>query len=346
MRTTDVRTVVGIDIGATHSRARLVAGPEILAEATAGSASVAAEGADAAVSALDDLLGQLYLDAWAPLDAVCIGAAGTRADILSLFEERVARYTRDGVVVIVEDGFLVLPAANLSDGVGVICGTGAVAVARRGAHACKAGGWGYLLGDEGSGYWLVCQSIRAVLDRRDRGRALGALGTDLLDALRLTSIDDLKSRVYSDPRPGRWAAYAPVVLGSSDPASHLIVEAAAAALDRLVGAALEGLGQPASDLPIVLAGGLTRDARFRSSVTGYLRRARPATDIRVLEEPPVVGAVRLAQMASAGQIATTGDAGTRDAGTRDDGTRYPSTPDASTPGAVTRAGGPKGRPQA
>jgi glucosamine kinase len=321
MRTTDVGTVVGIDIGATHSRGRLVAGLEVLAEATAASASVAAQGADAAVAALDDLLEQLHLDERAPPDAVCIGAAGTRADIVALFEQRVARYTRDGAVLVVEDGFLVLPAANLTDGVGVICGTGAVAVARSGDRAGKAGGWGYLLGDEGSGYWLVCQSIRAVLDRRDRGRPLGALGIDLLGALGLTSVDDLKSRVYSDPRPGRWAAYAPVVLASSDPASHLIVEAAAAALDRLVGAALEGLGQPSSDLPIVLAGGLTEDARFRSLVTGYLRRTRPASDVRVLEEPPVVGAVRLAQMASAGQIATIRD-------------------------ATTGSGGPSGRPRA
>ena len=89
--------VLGIDIGASHSRARLVVGPDVVAEALANSASVAAEGAQTAIAALDELLGQLPLDERHPLDAVCVGAAGTvREDVLDLFEARLARFTTGG----------------------------------------------------------------------------------------------------------------------------------------------------------------------------------------------------------------------------------------------------------
>ncbi|MGH9106067.1 MAG: BadF/BadG/BcrA/BcrD ATPase family protein, partial [Acidimicrobiales bacterium] len=145
--------VLGIDIGASHSRARLVAGSQVMGEAQADSASVAAEGAEAAVAALDDLLAQLPLGEGGPLDAACIGAAGmVSEEVLDVFEARLAHYAGDGPVLFVGDGLLVLPAAGLHSGVGVISGTGAVAVAQAGDRIARAGGWGYLLGDDGSGY--------------------------------------------------------------------------------------------------------------------------------------------------------------------------------------------------
>ncbi|HXW81984.1 MAG TPA: BadF/BadG/BcrA/BcrD ATPase family protein [Acidimicrobiales bacterium] len=294
--------VLGIDIGATHSRARLVAGQEVVAEARARSASVAAEGAEAAVAAFDDLLARLPVDEWHPLDAACVGAAGTASDeVLDLFEARLGRFTSDGRVLIVGDGYLVLPAAGLADGVGVICGTGAVAVAALGERVVRSGGWGYLLGDDGSGFGLVRSAIRALLDRKDRARPLGPLGADLLEAVGVSRVEELMSQVYLDPRPGRWAAYAPAVLHSSDEAARRIVEEAAPALDRLIDAALDALGQP-TGLPVVLAGGLTGDPGFRATVTSYLRQSRPTSQVSILEEPPVLGAVRLAQRASVGTV--------------------------------------------
>jgi glucosamine kinase len=295
-------TVLGIDIGGTHSRARLVTGRDVVAEASASSASVAAEGPEAAMAALDHLLAQLHLDVRHPIDAVCVGAAGTmRPELLDLFEARLTRFTADGLVLIVGDGYLVLPAADVVDGVGVICGTGTVAVACLGDLVVRSGGWGFLLGDEGGGYWIVRSAIRALLDRYDRARPPGALGADLLGAVGVANALELLSQVYRDPRPGKWAAYAPVVLCSSDDLVLGIVAEAAAALDRLVDSALDALGQPGG-LPIVMAGGLTEDLRFRAEVTAFLRRARPASKVTVLEEPPVVGAVRLAQRALGGTI--------------------------------------------
>lgn len=296
------KVVLGADIGASHSRAWLVAGAEVLAAAEAGSASVAAEGAEAALSALDDLLGQLPIDRHQPLDAICVGAAGMASEeVLSVFEGRLARFTRGGPVLVVADGYLVLPAAGLAEGVGVICGTGTTAVASQGDRVSRVGGWGYLLGDDGSGYWFVRRAIRALLDRSDRRRQLGALGADLLRAVGVDGADDLKDLVFQDPRPGRWAAYAPAVLQSSDPEVACMLAEAASALDQLVDAAMESVGGRPG-LPIVLAGGMTKDPRFRSAVTEQMGRARPDSTVSILQAPPVTGAVRLAQLAIAGPV--------------------------------------------
>jgi N-acetylglucosamine kinase-like BadF-type ATPase len=75
-----------------------------------------------------------------------------------------------------------LPAAGLTDGVAVICGTGSVAVGSHDGRTVQAGGWGFLLGDEGGGYWVVREALRHLLDRRDHGAPPGPLGGQLLAA--------------------------------------------------------------------------------------------------------------------------------------------------------------------
>ncbi|MGH9107491.1 MAG: hypothetical protein ACRDZX_17015, partial [Acidimicrobiales bacterium] len=151
------------------------------------------------------------------------------------------------------------------------------------------------------GYGVVRSAMRALLDRRDRGKPLGALGPELLQAVGMSGLDNLADEIYKHPHPGRWAAYAPVVLGSNDPVSTVILDETARALGYLVDAALEKLSGP-PDPPIVLAGGMTEGRLFRSGVTSFFRRTRPASAVSFLQEPPVAGAVELARRALAGPL--------------------------------------------
>ena len=293
--------ILGIDIGATNSRGRVTVGLAVIAEAAVGSASVTAQGLDAALTSLDDLLGRLGVEGSPPFDAVCLGAAGMREDAERLFINRLVGLTNDGLVIVVEDGELVLPAAGIQDGVGLIAGTGSVALGRYGERRAKAGGWGYLLADEGSGYWLVRRAVRALLERRDRSRPLGDLGSAVLAAAGVGSVEELADQAYDDRRPGTWAALAPNILGSQDPIVPTLIREAAAALDALVDATLEALGRP-DRLPIVLSGGLSHHPRFREEVISYLRETRPSGAVSVLQVPPVAGAVRLAQEAARARV--------------------------------------------
>lgn len=291
--------VLGVDIGGTSSRARLAVDGTLIAEARAESANASAVGVGEASLALEALLGRLPLERYVPLDAACAGAAGAvGATVVQLFSQRLGPLTSGGKVSVVGDVHLVLPAAGLEQGVALICGTGSAALGSDGARTVTAGGWGYLLGDEASGYWVTRQAFRSLLESDDRGKKLGTLGAQLLEATHSASLDELRAGFYADPRPGKWAGLAPLVLASDDPVTTAILEEAARYLDKQVETVLGRL-EPTAALPIVLAGGLSSITRFSETVTAHLRSSRPGSKISVLREPPVAGAVRLAERAAA-----------------------------------------------
>jgi glucosamine kinase len=292
--------LLGLDIGGTSSRARLCAGGQVTAERQGPSASWPAAGADGARTALTTLLAGLRIDAAEPLDAICAGSAGLSVPGAREFlRAELTPLTRPGTLVIVSDAMLVLPAAGLDAGVAVICGTGSVAVGSFEGRTVQAGGWGYLLGDEGGGYWMVREALRALLERRDRGAAIGELGDELLSATDSADLAALHRRYYEQPHvPASWARHARLVLDSPDPAAAAIVTRAADSVARLAGAATSELAAPAS-LPVVLAGGLLANAGFRCAVSAAVARRRPAAAVTVLAGEPVAGAVRLAGMAAA-----------------------------------------------
>jgi glucosamine kinase len=295
-----VSRVLGLDIGATGSRAQLCVDGEVVAEAAAGGASLVAVGAASAEAALADLLAQLPLRPRRRLDVVCAGSAGASTPGTRQFlTERLAPLTRSGNVVIVKDAMLILPATDLAEGVALSCGTGSVAVGRYRGTDVQCGGWGYLLGDEGSGYWIVRAALQALLDRRDRGHPAGELGERLLAAAGAAQVGGLLELFYRQPHPRHWAGYAPLVLGSADPAATRIIAEAADALAGLAVSAAERLGAPPG-LPVVLAGGLFGDAGLEAVVRDLIGKARPGSAVRTLDRPPVAGAVRLALAAAGG----------------------------------------------
>ncbi len=294
--------VLGLDIGGSQSRAQLCVNGEVVAESQAASASVVAAGAAKAGAALAQLLAQLPLDRThrgaQRLDAVCAGSAGDSVPATREFlSSNLAPLTRSGTVLVVSDAMLVLPAAGLREGIAVICGTGSIAVGSYQGATAQSGGWGYLLGDEGSGYWIVRSAIRALLDRRDRGIAPGDLGERLLAATGAGNVARLQELFYEQPRPRDWAAHAPLVLDSADEAVRDVTAAAASALAGLAASAAERLGAPVR-IPVVLAGGLFGHGGLEAAARAAITQARPGSDVRTLAAPPVTGAVRLAQEAA------------------------------------------------
>jgi glucosamine kinase len=297
----EVTRVLGLDIGASTTRARLVAGGVVVAEARAAGASMTAAGPDRAAAALADLLAQLP-ELTGTLDAVCVGAAGvvTAPDTRGFLQARLVPLTRSGRVVIVDDASLVLPAAGLTEGVAVICGTGSIAVGCWQGRTALAGGWGYLLGDEGSGYWIVRSAIRELLARLGSGEPPGPLGARLLDAAGASDLTQLRSTFYRQPEPWRWARLAPVLLDCDDPAATRIARQAARELAGLAVAVARRLAAPGG-VPVVLAGGLMGHERLLAATLTAMRAALPASPAQLLAEPPVAGAVWLAAAAAAGQ---------------------------------------------
>jgi N-acetylglucosamine kinase-like BadF-type ATPase len=271
-----------------------VADGVVLDDATTTSASLTAVGLERAAAVLDELLARLP-GLESPLDAICAGAAGSRTarETGDFLRARLMPITRSGDVLVVDDASLVLPAAGLADGVAVICGTGSIATGTWHGREARAGGWGYLLGDEGSGYWIVRTAIRALHRRRVSGLPPGDLSARLLGAAGAADLDALRAAFYRRPEPGNWARYAPAVLDCPDPEVAGLVRQAAGELAAL---AAQVAGQlEAADVPVVLAGGLMANERLSAATVAAIGAALPGSPVRVLREPPVAGAVRIAE---------------------------------------------------
>jgi len=290
--------VLGLDIGGSTSRARLVVDEVIVAETEAGSASLTAAGPARASDSLASLLQQLPAVA-GTLDAVCAGTAGllTSRDTRIFLEDKLTPLTRSGRVIVVDDASLILPAAGLTDGVAVISGTGSIAVGSWQGHREWAGGWGYLLGDEGSGYWIVRAAIRTLLSRRSLGVPAGGLGACLLEATGTADLDSLRAAFYRQPEPRRWARHAPAVLDCADPEAARLTAQASSALSDLAVHVATRLGG-AAGIPVVLAGGLMAHDGLRAATVAAIAMSLPASQVLSLGDAPVAGAVRLAEVAA------------------------------------------------
>ena len=291
--------LVGIDIGGTKSRARLCADGQTAVETSSSSASLPAAGPEGARTALAAALAGLGLDPAEPVDAICVGSAGLSVPGTGRFlRSTLAPFAKSGLVVVVSDAMLVLPAAGLDTGVALICGTGSVAVGAGNQRAVQAGGWGYLLGDEGGGYWIVREAVRLLLRRRERGGSPGELGDRLLAAAGSADIAGLQRLYYATPHvPRDWARHAQAVLDCADPATGDIIARGADAVAALAAEVAGALALP-ERAPVVVAGGLMNSARYRQAVMRAVSTALPGAQPRVLGTEPVAGAIRLAARAA------------------------------------------------
>jgi glucosamine kinase len=289
---------VGIDIGGTKTRTVLWARGQVAAESEAPSASLAAAGLERARAALALALAGLGLDPAEPVDAICVGSAGLSVPGAEHFlRAQLSPFARSGLVVVVGDALLALPAAGLDTGVALVCGTGSVAVGVDRERTVQAGGWGYLLGDEGGGYWIVREAVRLLLRRRERGGRLGELGEHLLAATGAADLAVLLRQYYVQPHlPREWARYARTVLECEDGAAAEIAARGAGAAAALAAAVAGELALPPRP-PVVLAGGLVGSARYRRALSDALSATLRDADVRFLNEEPVAGAIRLAARA-------------------------------------------------
>ena len=146
----------------------------------------------------------------------CAGVAGAADDGVASRVQRVLIEIVGGAIEVIGDMEIALESAfGGAAGVMVIAGTGAIAYGRndRGETA-RAGGWGRLVSDEGSGHWIGAQAIGAALREYDRGAESGLL-RELMRALEVRSVHDLAVQANSDPVP-EFARLFPVVAAAAE----------------------------------------------------------------------------------------------------------------------------------
>lgn len=236
-----------------------------------------------------------------------LGVAGSERPEM---QDRIRAATAEALGVddvrVSHDASLILPAAGLRAGVALVAGTGSSAfgVGADGRSA-TVGGWGYLFGDEGSGYELGRLALRAVSHAADGRGPATALTDRILGALDLAEPPELLRRLYPAPPASEVAALASHVLGAAedgDAVARRLVADTAAELAAIVRACARGVGLvleggapgPSGPVDVVAAGGIVRDG---SPVLPALAAALGPLDYRVrrLEAEPALGALELAR---------------------------------------------------
>jgi N-acetylglucosamine kinase-like BadF-type ATPase len=191
-------------------------------------------------------------------EAVCAGFSGGSADKDALTREliRAERY------LITHDAHIALSGATGGrPGVIVIAGTGSIAYGRNASkRMARAGGWGYVFGDEGGAFDIVRQAIRAALRREEGWGGPTTLQAALLDASGAASMDELLHWCYTPDWPReRVAALASLVDQSAragDPAAIGILDGAAQELVTIAMAVRRQLFAPEEATTLHYIGGV------------------------------------------------------------------------------------------
>lgn len=296
--------VVGIDGGGTKTTALLAdAAGRILASAQGGGSNQNVVGQESAADALAYTMVECCKSAG-------VSAAGIRAAVFGLAgagspEERSAlaklaahRFGRDDLKIMIETDARIALEGAFDGGAGIvaIAGTGSSVMTKdAGGNVRLFGGWGRLLGDEGSGTDLGREMIRRMLLACDARRAFGPLEERAAQETGLRTRDQILTAVYRGNLV--LPTLAPIVLRaaeSGDADARTMLRAAADSLALYVGFAAEHADFTA-DPGVVLIGGLVDAGKTYTEILEAAIRDRvPRARIQAPLHPPAEGAVRMA----------------------------------------------------
>lgn len=288
--------LVGMDVGGTKAAVRATtADGTVVADVVMSSAEWDAEPADAAADWLTEVLGRA-LPAGASIGALVIGAQGLDNPEVAHDLEAALRSRGHGRVRCVNDAALLVPAAGLDAGLGLIAGTGAIGVAvDPSGAALVTGGWGWVIGDEAGGAGLVREATKAALLAHDDGQPDDGLLGALLADFGATDAERLARAVNDDPTMSNWAPHAPAVFRAADEGSALAADVIRAGAEHLVRLVDQLRRRGAVGDAVVAAGGvITAQPRLADAVRELLAQRHPDLRFIVLDEPPVAGAWFLA----------------------------------------------------
>jgi len=290
--------VVGMDAGGTKTRAFAVTrAGEIVGRGAGGGANLLSSPdphGSIAAALREALAGRIP-------DAVVLSCAGGereadrakgRAILASLLGPDVA-------VDVTHDAKAALYAGNPAGcGVVLISGTGSIAYGRndQGVEA-RCGGWGYLVGDEGSAVWIGQEGLRAASYDHDGRGSPTAISRHLFEDLGATDFNDVLPLLYAKPHPS------PAILAATravarafalgDGIAVNIVQRGARSLADMAATVARELSLESG--PVYLAGGAFENVRpLEKAVRLELLGALPRAAVEPVGEEPAMGAARLA----------------------------------------------------
>ena len=142
----------------------------------------------------------------------------------------------------------------------LVVGTGSIACGRNGKHrSARVGGWGYLLGDEGSGFAIGMAGLRAICHSHDRSETASPFQSGMLKQLGMSTPTELVGFIYKTPLPrAQIAELSGIVLehADQDPVAGKIIADSIDAMVDLVTDTVRRLELAHLSYSLALSGGI------------------------------------------------------------------------------------------
>jgi len=302
---------LGIDAGGSKTECVLADETRVLARASTGTVKLMRVSEEEATARLRRMLEEVAAAAGVSLSEVsrsCFGLAGTSSATVRAWAQRAMGEIAGGELILCGDEEIALDAAFAGGpGILVVAGTGSNAIGRSASgETFGAGGWGPVLGDEGSGTWIGLEAIRAALRAQDR-IGLRGVSTCLLREIerhwRVASLAELVALANRRGDAGGaapdFAALAPVVArcaGQGDSLAAGVLERAGEELAGLVALVFHkmtaGAGGPGAEVGVAFTGSvLSEIAAVRTAMVARLEVSLPAARVREPAVDPLNGAL-------------------------------------------------------
>lgn len=274
----------------------------VVSEARGPGANLHAAGELAVEKVLHEVMEEAIGDRAIAPAAICLGIAGVDRDD----EERTVRAIMRRIghkarTLVVNDALIALVAgAADAPAIVIIAGTGSIVYGRNAnAEAARAGGWGHMIGDEGSGYWIGREALTAVMRAADGRGPQTQLTADILAHFDVSDVSRLPRIVYDREQPRMSvAALGPLVQKATDqrdPVATVILERASEELVVAARSVATWLEMRGDAFTFYLAGGVFRVVPWLAEqLPGRLAEVAPRCQVELLDREPAFGAVWLA----------------------------------------------------
>ncbi len=302
--------VMGIDAGGSKTLVLVASGDgQVVAEGHSGGANLRTHGELAVEKALSEAIDRALAKTGIRPAAVCLGIAGVdRHDDAQTISGLMRRLGFRDHTLIVNDALIALVAgAGVPSGLVLVAGTGSIAYGvNEAGFAARSGGWGPVLADEGSGYWIGRRGLVAVMRHADGRGSRTVLTSLVLEHLGLTRTDQLVNEIYESAERRQFVATLGPLVESARAAGDLVAgEIMREAATELVAAAasvITRLGMRGEVFQAFLSGGVYRSIPWLAAeVSDLLRDVAPRATPVLLTAEPAQGAVQLARAEIAGR---------------------------------------------